>query len=168
MESGYPFEPGEREWVEQAAFENMKSRRAAADKLTEHATGTLTILLAGLGGSLAYAIKILDGEFPVSSIAAFGAVCWLGYLAGRLVYGCLLSREIAAIYNDPGNLLMRPNAAASFVEWRYGEILNLNDRIAATAARNIQTGSRLDAIRLATAATPLVAILAAAVFAARG
>jgi len=164
-EAGYPFEPGEREWVEFAGFENMKTRRAAADKLADQSAATLTILLAGLGGSLAYAIKIVDGDFSLSGVAAFGVACWLAYLAARLVHGCMLIRDIDAIYNQPGNLLMRPSSGDSFTEWRYGEILNLDDRIENTRARNQLTASRLNAIRLATAATPLVAIVAATAFA---
>lgn len=164
MEVGYPFEPGEREWVELAGFENMKSRRAAAATLAEQVSATLTILLAGLGGSLAYAVKILDGDFALSSVAAFGAAAWFAYLAARLTQGCMMIRDIDAVYNDPGNLLMRPQRKDSFVEWRYGEILNLDERIKNTTSRNELTGSRLNVIRLATTGTPIVAIVAATAF----
>ena len=56
------------DWVEKQALENLRFRIQDADNLTKESNTTLTILLAGMGASLAYGIKFC-GSFVGAGIA---------------------------------------------------------------------------------------------------
>ena len=47
---------GARAWAEEAAYGNLKQRIESGDEIARQAATTLTILLAGMGGALAYAV----------------------------------------------------------------------------------------------------------------
>ncbi|MCB1895980.1 MAG: hypothetical protein H6945_20215 [Zoogloeaceae bacterium] len=50
------------DWVEKTGQENLDFRLENAETLARESNTTLTILLAGIGGTLAYAAKGLDGK----------------------------------------------------------------------------------------------------------
>lgn len=164
LEEGYPFDIGEFDWVEKAAIENLKDRRTTADTLAKEAAAMLTVLLAGLGGSLAYALKILEGDFSLTVVAALGVCAWLSYIAARLVLGCMLIGSIPPVYNQPGQLLLRAPAGETLRNWQYGELLNLEVRITRVARRNDLVALRTNWLRLAAICTPLVAVYAVIAF----
>lgn len=164
LDENYPFDIGEFDWVEKAAIENMKGRRETADTLAKEAAAMLTVLLAGIGGSLAYALKTLDGDFSPTVVAAVGVCVWLGYIAGRLVQGCMLIGPIPAVYNQPGQLLLRAPAGETLRNWQYGELLNLEVRIKRVAKRNDLVAIRTNWLRLAAICTPLVAVYSVIAF----
>lgn len=83
------FEPGEPDWIEKSAVENLKQRVECADVLAKEAATTLTVLLAGAGGSLAYAVKAADGDFSASVLIAAFVCVWLASCAIWLVLTCL-------------------------------------------------------------------------------
>lgn len=154
------FAAGEFEWIEKAAIENLKGRRETADILAKEAATTLTVLLAGVGGSLAYGVKVLDGDTSNTVIAAAAVCIWLTVLAMVLVLTCLKIKGIPAVYNQPGELLKRGDSQESFEEWRRGELENIQQRIETAVARNNTTARSLNGIRILAVCTPFIAALA--------
>lgn len=153
------FATGEFEWIEKAAIENLKGRRETADILAKEAATTLTVLLAGVGGSLAYGVKILDGDTSNTVIAAAIVCIWLTLLAMGLVLLCLRIGSIPAVYNEPGKLLERFNSLESFDIWRHGELNNIQERIELAVRRNNSTARNLNFVRILAVCTPFIAVL---------
>ena len=152
----------EMRWVERCAIENLKSRVQTADVLAKDGASTVLLLLAGVGGALAYARPLIDGAPMLSAWVAAAVATWLALLAALLVLGCLMTISIPAVYNQPDQLLMRDPALDTWAQWRYGELLNMQDRIDRAMARNNRIAVRLNRIRIAAAATPVIAVLAGA------
>lgn len=157
-------EEGEIDWIEKCGIENLKIRVATADTLAKEAAATLTVLLAGAGGAGAYAVKLLEGDRAVSTIALAAASAWLAGLACCLVYGCLRVAPIPAVYNQPGALLKRRESKQTYAEWRRGELVNIEGRIKRVVARNAKVGKWLNWIRILATATPFVSTAFAVVF----
>lgn len=153
--------PPELDWVERCAIENLKSRVQTADVLAKEAAATLLLLLGGTGGALAYARPLLDGAAAPSAWVAAAVAGWLAVLAMLLVLGCLMAIRIPAVYNQPNRLLARDPTTDSLDDWRYGELLNLQDRIDAAVQRNNRIALRLNVLRALAAATPVVVGVAA-------
>lgn len=158
-EPEHQFAPGEYEWIEKAGLENLKGRRETADILAKEAATTLTVLLAGVGGSLAYGVKLLDGEASMPIIAAAAVCTWLTLLAMALVLTCLKIKGIPAIYNQPGKLLKRADSGMSFDEWRRAELNNIQERIDIAVRRNDNTAKNLNTIRILAVCTPFIAVI---------
>jgi hypothetical protein len=116
-------------------------------------------VLAGLGGSLAYAVKVFDPG-PAGPVAV-GAAALCGYLvvvAVGLVKGCLVVRPIPPVHNEPANLAQTQYSIDAL---REAELENMQARIAEVTKRNDQSASRLNALRQAAIASPLVFVVAA-------
>jgi hypothetical protein len=152
------FEPGEFEWIESSAIENLKARIATADTLAKEAANTLTVLLAGAGGAYAYAIKLLDEKATLSSVAALAAAGWLTLLAMLLVWSCLRIKAIPVIYNQPENLLQRPESKLSLEEFKLNELRDIGRRIIRARDRNNEIARHLNNVRLLATFTPILAL----------
>jgi hypothetical protein len=157
-------DPKEFEWIEKAGIENLKARVATADTLAKEAVATLTVLLAGAGGSWAYAVKLLDEEATKGGVAALTAGAWLTFIAALLVYRCMKIAPIPTVYNQPGQLLKRSESGESFEEWQVGELENIEERICRATERNKETARRLNLVRELATLTPIVAGLATLLF----
>ena len=68
------------EWIEKQGQESLKARFATADLIAKEAQTTLTILLAGIGGSAAYAAKLFEpgGAGPIEVAAAVVCIYLVG------------------------------------------------------------------------------------------
>lgn len=153
------------DFAEKAGYENLRGHLAHAETLAKEAITTATLLLAGTGGALTYAIKWFDQK-PAGP-AVWGAVAttfWLAGLSALLVIRCLRTVRTEMLYNEPMNLY-KPDLNLTLVEARRWELENLQQRIGLTKERNKPIARWLDRIRIAAAATPIV-FLAAAVLAA--
>lgn len=155
----------EFEWIEKAGIENLRGRVATADTLAKEAVSTLTVLLAGAGGSWAYALKLLDEEATKGAVAATASGGWLTLVAGLLVYRCMKIAPIPAVYNQPGQLLKRPESGETFAQWQAGELSNIEERIGRVTVRNKEIARRLNLVRELATLTPLVAGLGILLFA---
>lgn len=154
--------PAVLKWAEEHGIENLKGRVATAGILAQEAQTTLTVLLAGIGGSLAYAVKMADPA--EASAIGFGAAWLCAYLAllsAALVLLLLKFKPIPATYQEPKNLT---KAGFSIDAIRAKELENLQTRIETATARNKETAFRLNVLRGATVASPLVFALAAAYY----
>ncbi|WP_343725515.1 hypothetical protein [Herbaspirillum huttiense] len=152
------------EWIEKAGIENMKLHHVCADNLAKDSATTLTVLLAGIGGSLAYAIKAFEGgSWTWIMAGATALTMWLVILGFYLVTKCLMATPIPQIYNEPKNL----NAEGfSFDALREAELENLQERIAKAGARNKELAKHLNRARTLAVCSPGVFILASGLYSA--
>jgi hypothetical protein len=152
--------PRTLEWIEKQAQESLKARFATAEILAKETQTTLTVLLAGIGGSAAYAAKNFEpGPSGPVEIAAAVACVYLVLLSVLLVVVCMMLKSYPAQYQDPENLL---HPAHSIDEIREEEIKNIGVRIKEAAEINAKRANHLNRFRIAVALSPLVFVVTAA------
>jgi len=142
------------DWAEKAGMENLRFRLQNAETLAKEAGTTLTILLAGMGGALAYAIK--GFEQPTPSTLAIGAAvlaAWLMAVGILLVVFCILTKPLQVPTNEPKNLYQKE---CRLEKLRELELENIQGRIEETTARNAAVAMWLDRVRLMALASPVV------------
>ncbi len=147
------------DWVEKQALENIRFRLQNSENLAKEASTTLTLLLAGIGGALAYAVKGFEAD-PISNLTA-GAVAlaaWFMIVAMLLVFHCLMTKSLPVPTNEPSNLY---NKQMDFLQLREAELRNLQERISQITDRNHRYAAWLDRVRLIAIASPLVFAIAA-------
>lgn len=145
-------------WAEQAALGNLKQRLETGDVLLNQANTLLTLLLAGVGGSLALALQPLRAEgLAALSIAAGAVALWFSGIGSVLVWKCIATRETQMLHNEPANLY-NPDWLQQYTPEQIvgSELTNLQQRIQATKRRNGSAAQWLDRCRFAAVATPLV------------
>lgn len=146
------------DWVERSAVENFKLQHHTADVLAKESATTLAVLLAGLGGGTAYAVRAVTGNAPNS--VEWGAVMFtvhLLVLCFLLVWRCLKIQPIPPIFNEPKNLLgvLETHPHLTFEEIRKFELENMQDGIQAAGERNGRVAASLNKIRLAAVLSPI-------------
>lgn len=152
--------PKTLEWIENHAQESLKARFATAEIIAKETQTTLTVLLAGIGGSAAYAAKNFDpGPSGPVEVAAAVTCVYLVVLAVSLVIVCMMFKSYPAQYQNPENLL---HPDYSIDEIRRAEIDNIGIRIKEAAEINAERAARLNKIRILIALSPLLFAAAAA------
>lgn len=146
--------PKTLEWIEKQAQDSLRSRFATAELIAKETQTTLTVLLAGVGGSAAYGAKIFDkGAAGAVEIAAAVTCAYLVVLAVLLVVKCMRFQSYPALAQEPQNL-MQPQY--SLDELRAGELENIGERIKDAARINDARAELLNRFRIAAAITPLL------------
>jgi hypothetical protein len=154
-----------QDWAEKAGMENIRFRLQNAETLAKEATSTLTILLAGMGGAMAYAIKGFEQLEPTSlTIGAAVLAGWLMLSAVLLVVFCMLTTDLPVPINEPQNLYQKGYSLDALKEV---ELRNLSERINQTAARNHRVSAWLDRTRLFAIISPLIFLLTSLAWAVR-
>lgn len=153
------------DWAEKAGLENLRAHLLTTDNLAKEGSTTLTILLAGLGGSLTYAIKMFEGGgVSWAGVGAAALTAYLTALCGLLVWKCLTIHEIPSPTNEPRNLYQKEFELSAV---REVELRNIQGRIDEAAGRNATTAIWLNRVRRLAVASPIVFISAAALWAVR-
>lgn len=150
------------DWAEKCGIENLKAHRETADYLQKQAVTTLTVLLAGATGGLAYAIK---GAEYGSLWWAVGSAAFSLYLYGLCalaVFKTLTVSDFPALYNEPASLYQPHYSLADIKE---AELVNIQERIVQAVARNRETSEWLNYIRYAAVASPIIFLIVAGVVA---
>ncbi|GGX11116.1 hypothetical protein GCM10007242_16460 [Pigmentiphaga litoralis] len=147
------------DWAEKAAVENLKGRRENAEALAKECMTTLTVLLAGGTGALAFAANSLQTAVSWYGVGAAAFSVYLFAVATVLVWKPMRISELPALYNEPKHLY-QPDFQLQ--QLREIELNNMQARIDAAVARNLSVGTLLNRIRLAAIASPLIAVAAAA------
>lgn len=137
----------------------MKARYATADLLSKEAQVTLTVLLAAVGGTAAYAAKITEAGPATPTIVASAVSCaYLVFLSVNLVVRGMTFRSFPALHQQPKNLMHK---GYSLDDIREAELENLEIRITEAAKLNSKRAKFLNRIRIAAAVSPVVFICAA-------
>lgn len=141
--------------AEKAGIENLKARLETTSTLAKEASGTLTLLLAAMAGTLAFAAKSFDSGSAGPIAWGAAVTCgWLTLLSAVLVGRCLMIGENQSLYNDPGNLY-QPSLNLTAFQVREFELENLKERIKKTVQRNNRTSKWLNLVRGGAIATPI-------------
>ncbi|MCU7933702.1 MAG: hypothetical protein KZQ99_02340 [Candidatus Thiodiazotropha sp. (ex Dulcina madagascariensis)] len=141
-------------YAEEAGMENLRFRIQNSEVLAKEAASTLTIILAGMGGSLAYAAKGLEHTPPSSLVLGAAALAlWLMIVGCLLVVFCMLTTELQVPTNEPTNLYQ---AKYSIEKIRIAELKNIQARIEKATMRNQRVAVWLDRCRLLFLASPLI------------
>lgn len=143
-------------WAEQAGLSNLQGRIESGARIGQQAATTLTLLLAGLGGTLALALPVLAPQPGPVAYAAAALCVYLALLSAVLVVTVIRLRDAPMLHNQPGNLLV---PGATLAQLRAGELANIELRIRQQAALNRSRANALDAVRMAAIASPVVAVL---------
>lgn len=152
------------DWAEKSGLENLNFRLQNAETLAKEAASTLTILLAGIGGALAFAVKGFEEAPPTPlAIGTAGLAIWLMITGCLLVVFCMLTTSLPALTNEPKNLYQKGFELNAL---REVELRNIQERITQTAARNHRVAAWLDRCRLLALASPLVFAISALAWAA--
>ena len=149
------------EWAEKAGAENLKHRLATGDVMLAQANTLLSILLAGIGGGLTFAMKIA-GPMPVGRMewGAAAATAWMAWVAAILVYRCIATRSTEVPGNAPLNVY-KPSMNLTEVEIRNFNMELVQAQISFTGTRNAAVAYWLDRCRYASIATPAIFAVAA-------
>lgn len=141
------------EWAEAAGLDNLKRRHANADALKAQALSTLTILIAGLGGSLVYAAKTLEGDRSALTWGGSWLCVYLMILCALLVSKTLTIKNYPAVYHLPKVLAER---GVTLTAQREKAIAYLNKSISEATLINNQLASDINGIRWAAIGSPIV------------
>lgn len=148
------------DWVEQAGLENLKSHRETADLLQKQAVTTLTVLLAGATGGLAFAVKGVEHGSLWWAIGSAAFSVYLYLLCALLVFKTLTIKDFPSLYNEPQNLFQ---PTFRLEEVKVVELDNIQKRIEQAGARNGETSNWLNGTRYAAVASPIVFVIVALV-----
>lgn len=141
-------------WAERSAQENLKFHLQNADNLAKEANTTLTVLLAALGATLAYALKAFDsGALSSVIIGAAGLTLYLTVLCGFLIFKCMKIAPIPAPTNEPRNIYQK---GFDLGVLREIELQNTQERIDQAVARNDGTTAWLNRVRVMAALIPVI------------
>lgn len=143
-------------WAENAGIENLKQQKAASDLLRKEGTTTLTVLLAGATGVLAYAVKGIETQVGWLMAGALAMSLFLYLLSAYLVQCVLRFQGFPAIYNEPLNLYQKDFPLEVM---REVELQNIQERIKQGSARNKIIFRRLNVVRTCAACSPLTFVL---------
>lgn len=145
-------------WVEEQARLVSAFQERVVDALEKQAAAFLNLVLAGAGGSLAYAVNLAEKHASAWQQAGMAAVSvWLFVIAALVLWRAMWSREIYGPGNDPGNLV-----TAYELETTKARILQLKNHqmaIDADRKRNDAVGRALNQCRVMAAMTPLVFVI---------
>lgn len=147
------------DWVETQAHENLKFRLNCLENILKECNITLTILLAGVGTTAAYAFKLFNSSdskqwliFGIISLCLYFLV-----LSGFLISKCMKIDEIQVPTNEPDNLYQKQY---TLLQIREAELINTQNRINKAVARNLKVAEWLNRIRLLILFSPVVFIVA--------
>lgn len=148
------------DWAEKAASENLKHRLATGDVLLAQANTLLTLLMAGIGGSLAYALKIFEpGTAIPAAYGALAACLYLVAVALVVMFECIATRNTDVPGNEPDNMY-HPQEGHTELQVRNFSLESMQRRITSTKLRNRAVAWWLDRCRYAALATPFIFVSA--------
>lgn len=153
------------DWVEKNALENLRFRLQNAESLAKDASSTLTLVLAAMGGTLAYGVKGLEDRMTPLIGGTWAVAGWLAICAVFIVFRCIQTRELVAPTNEPINIFQPEH---SLDDLRRVELKNIQGRIELATARNQAVAYWLDKCRLMLALSPAVFLVGFACTAAVG
>jgi len=142
-----------RDWAEKAGYENLKERIESGNAIAAQAATTLTLVLAGMGGALAYAVRVFEPSPPPTVVASAALCVWLMLIAALLVLKCINLAEAPMLYNQPNRLLLPGHTLADV---RAGELVGLQERIWQQIDRNNGRSAWLNACRNLAICSPVV------------
>lgn len=145
------------EWAEKSGIENLKARYATSELLAKDAQSLLTVILAGVGGSLAFGLRVFDTWPPKASDVGAAVVClYLICVGARLVHQGMKFKPYPSVHQSPENLVNDDNRGFSLHEMRLAELGNITERIDKATEINDGRAKLLNSVKTMALLTPLV------------
>ena len=148
------------EWAERNGLDNLRSHLECSSIIAREAAVTLGWLATVAGASLAFIAN--DNWSPTALLSKLGLALlalYLLFLSVCLVFRCLRITDKPSLTNEPANLA---DLKFSLDQLREVELRNIQDRIDALKALNVESSNSLNRIRIAAVVGLLVAGLGAA------
>lgn len=147
-------------WVEENGRLVSAFQERVVDALERQAAAFLNLLLAGAGGSLAYAVNLAEKQAaPWQQWGMAAVAIWLFAVAAVVLWRAMWSREIYGPGNDPDNL--RAAYELDEIQARVWALEHHQVGISANRARNDAVGRALNQCRFLAALTPVIFGMAA-------
>lgn len=146
-------DPALRAYALEEGYKNLKGRMESQAAAASQASTTLALLLAGIGGTMGYAIRVLEPAAPASARGAAVLCAYFTVLAAIVVWKCLNLKASPVLHNEPGNLIV---PGATLEQIQAGEILNLQRRIDDQKRVLASRAKWLNAVRLAALLSPVL------------
>jgi hypothetical protein len=158
--------PAMIDFLQENGMNALKESRMVYDKIYEDARKTLTFLLAGLGASFGYFVKLMldtDTNNTLSRPAlCIGLACfWLFICTVLLLLRCIRSNKLPLVHPLPKDLYT-PQVQEMHLtldELRLYNLDNIADRIDRHNAINQRVIRWLNRVRYMVAVTPFIALL---------
>lgn len=139
------------DWAEREGYANLKAHIDSGAAINAQAASTLQLLLGGIGGALAFAVKLAEpGAGPVAWGAATVCAWWMAVAAYLTVRNMNLV-DAPMLSNQPGHLLL---PGATHDQLRRGELVNVEMRIRDQRDMNQARGNSLNRARWAALVGP--------------
>lgn len=156
------------EFAEKKAEELMDFHLKDVQILSKEAQVTFGFIVAALSGAFGYLLKVFDPARPLSGqqwvwLAPLAVInLYLAALGAYTAVKTMLARTVMPKGNEPKNLLADSLNGWTLEQIRKQECLNLQARIEANSARNMEMGRAINTIRLAILFTPFIFLAALA------
>lgn len=146
------------DWAIRYGLDDLKCRTESLVAIKKEAVTSLTVLLAGATGGLAYAVKGFDDGtvWLISGASTFAAYLYI--LCALLVAKVLEVKQVPALYALPATIFQ---PGYSVLQLKRGEINSLGRRIEQIRSLVDKSAVCLNRLRLAAIASPLFFIAAA-------
>jgi hypothetical protein len=142
------------DWVEKQALENLRFRIQDAENISKESNTTLTILLAALGGGIAYTAKLLEADSEQTVVVAMATtLVYIAVLCAVLLQKCMKIVAMPVPTNEPRNLFQKRFSLDAI---REVELSNVQARIDEAVARNDASAAWLNRVRFLAILAPLV------------
>lgn len=133
---------------------NLKDKVAGHSAITSQASATLTVMLAAIGGSAAYAARLdASGSDPIGW-GALTVSIYLMILSTVLVVSCMLVVKGPAVHQEPKNIVAFPGVEER--SRKAGEVAILQARIVEQGMLNARRAKWLNRVRVAAICAPFV------------
>lgn len=149
-------------WVESNANEALKFSLGVTESLLKDAGSLLNILIAGVGGALAFLIPQLQGgSIGWLAVAIGSSGIYLAITGAVLLHKVIRTTDLQSVGNLP-SALYQPKY--SLIDLKVAENENIEIKRGRALNRNILMAKWLDSCRYLTLATPIVFIASGLVF----
>ena len=154
--------PERLKWAEESGLKNLQEKFTTADNMSKEAQTSLTYIFAGMGGTFAYILPGLERSIDVLMSGAIMLCFYFVVLGLYLARKAFFVTDYPSPYQDAANLLERPDLSLDDV--RYGEILNLAERLQGSQAWIERKATAINRVRLALIVSPLAFVLGCIMF----
>lgn len=154
--------PDRLKWAEDQGLKNLQEKFSTADNMGKEAQTTLTYILAGIGGTFAYILPGLDKPLNVLMCGTIFLCMYFVALGLYLARRAFFISDYPSPYQEAQNLLEREDL--SLDEVRYGELLNMADRLQESKDWITSKATAINRVRLALILSPVAFLCGCGLF----
>ena len=154
--------PERLKWAEESGLKNLQEKFTTADNMGKEAQTTLTYVLAGMGGTFVYILPGLERRLDTLLFGTIALCLYFVVLGIYLVRKTFFISDYPSPYQEAKNLLDREDL--SLDEIRYGEIINMTDRLKDSQEWIEKKTKAINIVRVALVLSPVPFVVGCALF----